>query len=109
MNPVQLKFYPFVISVDRYTRSCNNVLSLKICVPKETKDINVKAFDMITNKNEAKAMTKLISCDCKWKLNSSTFSSNQKWNNNTGQCERKKYHECKKDYSCNLSMYLWEK
>ena len=65
MNPVHLKFYPFVISVDKYTRNCNNVLSLKICVPKEPKDINAKAFDMITNKNEAKAMTKLISCDCK--------------------------------------------
>ena len=42
---------------------CNvkcNVLSQKICVPKETKDINVKAFNMITNKNEAKAMKKYI-------------------------------------------------
>ena len=25
--------------------------------PKETKDINVKTFNMITNKNESKAMT----------------------------------------------------
>ena len=31
---------------------------------KETKDINLKAFNMITNKNEAKAMAKHISCDC---------------------------------------------
>ena len=30
-----------------------NVLSTKICVPKETKNINVKAFNMIANKNEA--------------------------------------------------------
>ena len=40
-----------------------------IGVPKETKDINVKAFNVITNKDEAKAMTEHISCDCKCKSN----------------------------------------
>ena len=35
-----------------------NVLSPKLCVPKETKDINIKAFNMITNKNEIKTMKK---------------------------------------------------
>ena len=49
MNPVELKYYPFMISLNKCTGSCN-VLSLKICVPKETKDINVKAFNMITKK-----------------------------------------------------------
>ena len=42
------------------TGSCN-VLSPKIGVRNETKDIYVKAFDMIANKNEAKKMTKYIS------------------------------------------------
>ena len=37
----------------------------KTCAPKETKDINVKAVNMITNKNEAKAMTEQILCDFK--------------------------------------------
>ena len=55
MNPTELKNDPFVISLYKYTGSCN-VLSPKICVSKETKDINVKAFNMITNKDEAKAM-----------------------------------------------------
>ena len=41
-----------------------------MCVPKETKYINVKAFNMIANKNDAEAMTKHISCDCKCKFNS---------------------------------------
>ena len=45
------------------------VLSPKICVPNETKGINVKVFYMIS-KNEAKSMTKLISFDCKGKFNS---------------------------------------
>ena len=98
MNPIELKYYPFVISIDKCTGSCN-VLSPKICVPKETKDIYVKTFTMITNKNEAKTMTKHIPFNCKFKFNSTTCGSNQKWKNKTCQCEYKNYRECKKDYS----------
>ena len=81
LNPKKLEYYPFRISLDKYNGSCN-VLSLKICVPKETKDINVKAFSMITKKkNETRTVTKHTSCDCKCKFNSTTSNSNQKWNN----------------------------
>ena len=73
-----------MISLDRCNESCN-VLSPKVCVPKETKDINVKAFNKIANKNEAKTMTKHISCDCKCKFNCTTCNSSQKWNNKTFQ------------------------
>ena len=59
MNPVELKYYPFMISVNKCNGVCN-VLSPKICVPKEKKYINVKAFNMITNKNKAKARTEHI-------------------------------------------------
>ena len=41
MNPVELKYYPFMVSLNKCAESCN-VLSPKICVSKETKDINVK-------------------------------------------------------------------
>ena len=75
LNPVELKYYPFMISLDRCTGNCD-VLYPKICIPKETKDINVKAFNMITNKNEAKTMRKHNPCDCKCKLNSTTCNSN---------------------------------
>ena len=49
LNPVDIKYYPFVISLDKCSGNCN-VFSPKICVPKETKDINVKAFNMLTKK-----------------------------------------------------------
>ena len=51
LNPVEFKYYPFMVRLDKYTGSYN-VLSSKIHFPKETKDINVKAFNML-NKNEA--------------------------------------------------------
>ena len=49
LNTVDLKYYPFMISLDKCTGSCN-VLFPKICVLKETKDINVKSLNMITQK-----------------------------------------------------------
>ena len=58
-----------MITLNKCTGSCN-VLSPKICGTKETKDINVKAFNVITSKDKAKAMTQYISCDCKCKFDS---------------------------------------
>ena len=79
MNPVELKYYRFTVSLDKCSGSCN-VSSPKICVPEKTEDINVKEFNMITNTNESKAMAKhIISFDCKCKFNSTTCNSTQKW------------------------------
>ena len=107
MNPVELKYYPFMITLNKCTASCN-VLSPKICVPKETKDINIKACNMITNKDEAKTMTEHISCDCKCKFNSTTCNSKQKWSNKICQCECKNYCKYKKDYIWNPSTCICE-
>ena len=107
MNPVEHKNSPFKISVNKCTGSCD-VLSPKICVAKETKDLHFKAFSMITNKDEAKTMPKHISCDCKCKFNSTTYKSKQKWNNKTYQYKCKNYLKCKKDYSWNPSTCICE-
>ena len=107
MNPVELKYYPFMISLDKCTGSCN-ALSPTLFVPKETKDINVIAFNMITNKNETETMTKNTSCDCNWNLNRKMCTSNQKWTNKTCQCECQNYHKCEKDYKWNPSPCICE-
>ena len=95
MNPNEHKYYPFMVSLNKFTGICN-VLSPKMCVSKETKNITIKAFNMITNKDEAKAMAEQISCDCKCKFNRTTCNSKQKWNNKTCQCECTSYHSVKK-------------
>ena len=77
LNPADIKYFPFRISLSKYNGNCT-VLSPKIYVPKETKDANVKAFNLITNKNEAIAMKEHISCDFKCKFNIAVFISNQK-------------------------------
>ena len=98
-NHVELNYYPFRVNPDKCSRSCNSIddLSTKICVTSKTKDINVKVFDTITNKNEAKTIVKHISCDYKCKFNSATCNSDPKWNSDTCQCECKKYRKCKKN------------
>ena len=101
LNPVKLKYYRFMVSLDKCNGIGNsgNDFSTKICVQSKIKDINVKVINMITDRNEAKTMAKQISCDCKCKFNSKTCNSNQKWNNETCHCECKNYCTCKKDYS----------
>ena len=80
MNPSELKYHPFLIILNN-CNGCCDVWSPKICVPKETKDINVKAFNMIRNKDDAEATAKHISCDYKCNFSSTTCISNQTWNN----------------------------
>ena len=109
LNPVELKYYPFMISLHKCSESCNSVddLSTEICVPSKTKKVNVKVFNTITNRNGDKLMVKHISFDCKCKFSRTTCYSKQKWNNEISQCECKNYHKCKNDYSWNSSMSLY--
>ena len=76
INLIPLDFkYPFMISLDTCSDSFDD-LSTKICVPSKTEEINVKVFNVITNKNKAKTMIKHISCGCKCKFNSAACNSN---------------------------------
>ena len=58
LNPIELEWYPFMISLDKCNGSCN-ALSPKISVPKKKTYFN--AFNMITHKNEVKTVEKHIS------------------------------------------------
>ena len=74
-----------------------NGSSMRISVSSKTKDRNVKAFNITTNRNEVKTLIKHISCNCKCKFNSAKCNSNKKWNKKTCQCESKNYHICKRN------------
>ena len=64
-NPVELNYSLFLISLGRCNGRCNvfNYLSTIVRVLSETKDVNVKLFNMITRINVAKTMVKHISWD----------------------------------------------
>ena len=81
-----------MISLDKCHGSCNDYvdnISANARVPSKTKDVNVKGVNMITIINEAKTLSKHISCKCKCKFDAIKCSSNQNWNNNKCQCECK--------------------
>ena len=84
LNVAELNYYPFMISVDKCNGSCNvaDSLSIKTCVLSETKDINVKVFNMITRINGVKTLVKHILYYRKCKLDSTIHNPNKKWNNN---------------------------
>ena len=85
---VELKYYPFMVCLDIFSRSYNSgkYLSIKICIPTKTKDLNIKAFHMTTKRNEAITLVWHVSSDSKCKFNSAIYNSNQKWNEKTCQC-----------------------
>ena len=54
LNPVEVNYYPFMISLGKCNESDNIVdnFSMKICILSETKGLNVKPFNIITRINE---------------------------------------------------------
>ena len=106
----EFHYYPFVIKLDRCVRSCNtlNDLSNKVCVPNKTEDLNLSVFNMITGKNESKALKKHRSCECRFKLDGIKCNSNQWWNNYKCWCECKKHDACKRYYTWNPATCTWE-
>ena len=110
LNPIEINYYPSMIGLYKCNGCCNLVdnLSTKICFPSETKDLNVKVFNIITSRNEAKTLIKHISCDCKCKFNNTTCNRNQKWINNKCQYGCKRYCTCTKDDSWNPSACICE-
>ena len=95
--------YPFLVKLDRCGGSCNTIndLSIKVCVPNKTEELNISVFNMITGINESKTLIKHISCECKCKLDGTKCNSNQLWSND--KCKCKKHHICQKDYVWNLA------
>ena len=57
-----LHYYPFAVNFGRCVGSCNdlNDLSNKVFVPNKTEDLNLSVFNMITDINESKILTKHI-------------------------------------------------
>ena len=75
--------HPFSVKSGRCAGSCNtlNYLSNKVCVPSETEDLDLSMFNIITEIQEFKKLTKHISCRCKCKFDGRSCFSDQWWSN----------------------------
>ena len=58
--------FPYKVGVDRCIGSCNDKdnLFLKFCLTDSIKNISVKSFDLISNKNVLKNISFHKSCKC---------------------------------------------
>ena len=118
-------FFPFSIKTSKCSGSCNNINNpyAKLCVPNAVKNLNVRAFNLMSRTNET---TRHIewheTCKCKCRLDASVCNSKQRWNDDKCRCQSKELIdkgvwdkgfiwnpsncECECDKSCDFSEYL---
>ena len=70
---------------------------------KQTEDLNLSMFSMITGINESKTLIKCMSYQCKYRFDGRKCNSDQWWNGDKWWCKCKKRHACEKGYSRNPS------
>ena len=98
----------FAVNLDRWRESCNTFIDIshRICGPNKTEDLNLNVFNMITEINVSKKLTKHVSCKFKFNID-------------VGKCKIKSgiipvwVEKCKrtscvqKDYTWNPSTSRW--
>ena len=88
----ELCYYPFVVNLDRCGGRCNTLddRSSRVYISNETENLNLNVFNMKTEINKSRTLTK--KCNL-----------NQKWNNNKCLCK------CKnpKEYFVSQNGYFW--
>ena len=71
--------------------SCNTINDscAKICVPDNTKNTNVKVFNLMSRTNETRHINWHKTCNCRCRLDSSVYSNKPRWNEGKCRCECK--------------------
>ena len=109
-NPV---FYPFTIKTSKCSGNCNNIIDsyAKVCAPDVVKNLNVKAFNLMSRTNETKNIKWHETCKCECRLDAIICNDKQSWNKNKCRCECKELiHKgvCNKDFILNPSNREYE-
>ena len=74
--------FPYKIKVDNCIGSCNDKDNpyFKVCLPGNVKNISIKSFDLISQKNILKNISFHQSCKCGCLLDEKVCNNLQKWN-----------------------------
>ena len=80
LNTNELMFYPYRIKTNRCKGSCNTINDpyAKICVPDQTKDANVKEFNLMSRTNETRHIKWHKTCKCTCRLDASICNNKQR-------------------------------
>ena len=89
INNNETLFYPYSIKINKCSGSCNNINDAyaKLCVPDVVKNINAKAFNLMSRTNEARHIEWHETCKCKCRLNASVCKNKQCWKKDKCRCE----------------------
>ena len=91
VNSDEPVFYPFSIKTNKCSGSCNNINNpyAKMCVPDVVKNLNVKAFNLMSRTNETRHIKWHETCKCKCRLDASVCNNKQHWNDDKCRWECK--------------------
>ena len=91
LNQDEPVFYPYSISVNKCSGSCNTINNpfAKLYVPDVVKNINVGAFSLMSRVNETRQIIWHETCKCICRLTSAVCNANQVWNEDKCRCECK--------------------
>ena len=96
--------FPYKIKIDFCVESCNDQDNpyFKVCLPDVVKNISVKVFDLISQKNVLRSVSfhKSSKCDCL--LDEKVCNNKQEWNKDICRCECFEIKECSDNYSWNV-------
>ena len=76
------------------------------CVPDVAKNLNFRAFNLISRTTETRHIEWHETCKCKYRLNSSVCNNKQSWNDDKCRCKCKELIDksvCDKEFIWNLS------
>ena len=80
LNTNETIFYPYSIKINRCKGSCNTINNpcAKICVPDQSKDTNVKVFNLMSRTNETRHIKWHKTCKCRCRLDASICNNKQR-------------------------------
>ena len=88
-NPI---FYPFSIKINKCSGNCNDINDpyARICIPDVLKNLNIKAFNLMTRTNETRHIEWHEKCKSECRLDRIICNNKQYWNGDKCRCECKK-------------------
>ena len=92
INSNEPLFYPYSIQVNKCIDSCNNIndpYANVLRVLDVVKNMNVKAFNLMSKNNETRHIKWHETCKCKCRLDTSVCNKKQRWSNDKCRCECK--------------------
>ena len=89
VNSDEPVFCPFSIKTSKCSGSCNNISNpyAKICVPDVVKNLNFKAFNLMSKTNETRHIKWHETCKWKCRFDASVCNNKQRWNDDKCRCE----------------------